>query len=96
MTCECGDLYKGTTTRGAYIRGNEHIQEMHAKNEDSDFWQHCKAKHGGQMKKLKMDVIETFKGDATLRQISEAVGIERTNPEKLINRRKEYLPTTTK
>ena len=51
--------------------------------------------HGGQIKKLKMDIIETFKGDALLRQVSEAVRIERTDQERLINRRKEYLPTTT-
>ena len=42
------------------------------------------------MKNLKMDVIETFKGDPVLRQMSEGVRIERTDPEKIINRRKEY------
>ena len=46
---------------------------MVGKDEDSDFLQHCKTKHGGQMKNLKMDVIETFKGDPALRQISEAL-----------------------
>ena len=95
MTCECGDEYNGTTTVGAYKRGNEHIDEMIGKDEDSDFWNHCRTKHGGEMKKLKMDVTETFKGDPTLRQISEAVRIERTDPNRIINRRKEYKPTTT-
>ena len=79
LTCECGDRYVGTTTRSAYTRGKEHMRDLRSKNEDSDFWQHCKEKHNQTVKNFKMDVIETFKGDATLRQISEAVRIERTN-----------------
>ena len=95
MTCECEDQYTGTTTRGEYTRGKEHLKDLQEKNKDSDFWRHCQCKHGGQIKKLKMDIIETFKGDALLRQVSEAVRIERSDQERLINRRKEYLPTTT-
>ena len=95
MSCECGDHYTGTTTRGGYIRGNEHVKDLQAKNEESDFWRHCRCKHGGEIKNLKMDIIETFKGDALLRQVSEAVRIERADQERLINRRREYLPTAT-
>ena len=95
MTCECEDQYTGTTTRGGYTRGKEHLKDLEEKNKDTDFWRHCQYKHGGQIKKLKMNIIETFKGDALLRQVSEAVRIERTDQERLINRRKEYLPTTT-
>ena len=94
LTCECGDEYNGTTTRGAFVRGNEHLDDLNAKNEDSDFWQHCKKKHGGQIKKFKIDITETFKGDPTLRQISEAVRIEHTDPKKIINKRKEYVATS--
>ena len=95
ITCECGDLYIGTTTRSAYIRGNEHVRDLKSKNEDSDFWQHCKDKHNETIKNFKMDVLETFKGDATLRQISEAVRIERTEKNMLINRKREYRPTSS-
>ena len=95
LTCECGDRYVGTTTRSAYTRGKEHMRDLRSKNEDSDFWQHCKEKHNQTVKNFKMDVIETFKGDATLRQISEAVRIERTNKRELINRKKEYRPTVS-
>ena len=95
MTCECGDLYIGTTTRSAYVRGNEHMKDLRSKNEDSDFWNHCKQKHQQSAKNFQMDVIETFKGDATLRQISEAVRIERAKKETLINRKKEYRPTNS-
>ena len=94
LTCECEDEYNGTTTRGTYVRGMEHLDDLNAKNEESDFWQHCKNKHGGQLKKFKIDVVETFKGDPTLRQINEAVRIERMDPKKMINKRIEYKPTS--
>ena len=71
------------------------MKDLQAKNEESDFWRHCRCKHGGEIKNLKMDIIETFKGDALLRQVSEAVRIERADQERLINRRREYLPTAT-
>jgi len=95
ITCERGDLYIGTTTRSAFIRGDEHVRDLRTKNEDSDFWQHCKDKHNETIKNFKMDVLETFKGDATLRQISEAVRIERTEKNMLINRKREYRPTSS-
>ena len=66
LTCECGDRYIGTTTRSSYFRGKEHIRDLRSKNEDSDFWQHCKEKHNEEIKNFKMDVIESFKGDANL------------------------------
>ena len=93
MTCGYGDI--GTTTRSAYARGNEHMKDLRSKNENSDFWNHCKQKHQQSAKNFQMDVIETFKGDATLRQISEAVRIERAKKETLINRKKEYRPTNS-
>ena len=95
ITCECGDQYTGTTTRGGYTRGKEHIKGLREKDKNSDFWSHCVNKHDKKVTKMKMDIIETFKGDALLRQVTEAVRIERANQETLINQRKEYLPTST-
>ena len=89
MTCECDDVYIGTTTRSAYIRGREHHSDMIGMNEDSDLWRHCVKKHEGQIQAFK---IETFKVDPLLRQVSEAVRISRTHKDKIINR-KEYTST---
>ena len=72
----------------------EHLDDLNAKNEESDFWQYCKNKHGAQLKKFKINIVETFKGDPTLRQINEAVRIERMDPKKMINKRIEYKPTS--
>ena len=93
MTCECDNVYIGTTTRSAYVRGNEHHSDLIGKNEDSDLWQHCEKKHEGQIQMFKMDVIETFKGDPLLRQVSEAVRISRTHKDKIMNRKEEYTST---
>ena len=60
---------------------------MIKKNENSDMWRHCKEKHGGEVKGFRMDVIDTFKDDAMLRQITEAVRINRTDKKILMNRK---------
>ena len=90
MTCECDDEYTGTTTRSSYVRGKEHIKDLSDRNPESDLWEHCVKKHGGTTKKFKMDVIETFKRDPLLRQISEAVRINRANKDKNINKKEEF------
>ena len=91
--CESKGVYKGTTTRGAYVRGKEHIAEMTSKREDSDMWRHCVEKHNGEVKEFRMDVLDTFKRDPMLRQVTEAVRISRTKKEELINRKEEYRST---
>ena len=58
-------------------------------------WQHCKEKHAGELKKFKMDVIESFKKDPLLRQVSEATRISRADKTKLINKKEEISSTRT-
>ena len=36
MTCECDGLYKRTTTRSAFVRGKEHMNNLRTRKEDSD------------------------------------------------------------
>ena len=95
MTCECEDSYIGTTTRGAYTRGKEHIEDLNLRKDSSDMWQHCKEKHSGELKKFKMDIIESFKRDPLLRQVSEATRISRADKTKLINKKEEICSTRT-
>ena len=89
ITCECTDEYNGTTTRSGYTRGIEHTKDMISKKEDSDMWRHCRDKHNGEIKGFRMDIVDTFKNDPMLRQVTEAVRIRRTDPEKRINRKEE-------
>jgi len=94
MTCEEGNgYYTGTTTRSAYVRGNEHQTLLQDKKEKSDLWEHCKEKHGNQIKTFKMDVIETFRRDPLLRQVTEATRINRTDKKMSINKKEEFVRT---
>ena len=94
LTCEeCNSIYIGTTTRSAYIRGKEHEKDLNKKDENSDMWRHCEEKHGGEIMNFRMDVIDTFKEDPMLRQVTESVRISRTDKNILINRKEEYRPT---
>ena len=93
MTCECNGVYTGTTTRSAYIRGKEHMNDLVSKKEESDLWKHCRDEHGGEDKKFRMDVVDTFRKDPMLRQVTESVRISRTDSRKLINRKEEYSST---
>ena len=90
MTCECNDPYTGTTTRSSYVRGKEHLKDLNDKNPESDLWEHCRKKHDGNLTSFRMDVIETFKQDPLLRQITEAVRINRTDKNKIINKKEEF------
>ena len=56
-------------------------------------WRHCVEKHNGEVKEFRMDVLDTFKRDPMLRQVTEAVRISRTKKEELINRKEEYRST---
>ena len=62
---------------------------MVSKEEKSDMWRHCRDKHNGEIKQFKMDIVDTFKNDPMLRQVTEAVRIRRTAPKKRINRKEE-------
>ena len=93
MTCECNDPYTGTTTRSSYVRGKEHLKDLNDKNPESDLWEHCRKKHDGNLTSFRMDVIETFKQDPLLRQITEAVRINRTDKNKIINKKEEFGTT---
>ena len=57
---------------------------------NSPLWRHCRDSHSSMMQDFKMRVTGTFKNDAMLRQISEAVQIENTDQQRLMNTRAEW------
>ena len=66
---------------------------MEMKKDASDMWRHCQEKHDGVIKEFRMDVIDTFRKDPMLRQVTEAVRISRTDKKRLINRKEESKST---
>ena len=92
--CERKDLYRGESSHNAYTRGLKQQNDLNAHNvNNSALWRHCRDFHGGTMQEFRMKVTGTFKNDAMLRQISEAVQIERTDPNRLMNTRAEWNMT---
>ena len=71
--------------------GGEHLYNLQARNvTNSPLWRHCRDIHGGEMQGFKMRVTGTFRNDAMLRQITEAVQIDNVEPNRLMNSRTEW------
>ena len=86
--------YKGETAGNGYTRGGEHLSQLAARNVDnSPLWRHCLAEHGGAMQSFQMSVTGSYRNDAMLRQITEAVQINNTNRSELMNDRTEWNMT---
>ena len=89
IECECGSEYNGKTSRSSYVRGNEHFRDLQQQAEVSDLWNHCRDEHDGINMEYKMTVTETFKNDALLKQVSEAVKIKNVPMNKRLNTKYE-------
>ena len=92
--CEERNDYKGESGSNAYTRGEKHKTDLNARNAtNSPLWRHCRDVHNGDLQEFQMNVTGTFKDDAMLRQIMEAVQIENVEPAKLMNTRAEWNMT---
>ena len=91
--CEKG-VYKGETAYNAYTRGKEHMSRLAARDlNNSPLWRHCLEQHGGETQTFLMSVTGTYRNDTMLRQITEAVQINNTNPGERMNDRSEWNMT---
>ena len=89
MKCEtCKAQYIGETSRTAYTRIKEHMMDMRNKTENSVIWRHNQENHRGEEQMIEAKVRKGFRGDATLRQITEALDIKYETPE--INQKDEW------
>ena len=92
--CDRNDVYKGESAGSAYTRGMEHKKTLNARNiTSSPLWRHCRNVHDGVIQGFQMNVTGTFRNDAMLRQITEAVQIDNVEPARLLNTRAEWNMT---
>jgi hypothetical protein len=92
--CNEKDIYKGESADNGYTRGMKHKTDLRARNaNNSPLWRHCRDVHHGEMQEFQMNVTGTFKDDAMLRQITEAIQIDNVAPGKLMNTRAEWNMT---
>ena len=88
---QCDDVYTGETGNNAYTRGTQH-EEALDRDENSVLHIHSNTKHADSPNPPKyiMKVTNVFGGDATKRQIAEAIKIENTPTHRLMNRKEEF------
>ena len=72
----CEEIYIGETSRNAKKRGNEHLQQLKNKSENSVLWRHCKEKHEDIEQNFIMNITGIYHNNAMERQIAEAVNIK--------------------
>ena len=88
------DVYKGETAYNTYTRGGEHLGRLAARDlPNSPLWRHCLEQHGGEEQTFLMSVTGTYRNDAMLRQITEAVQINNMDPGRRMNDRAEWNMT---
>ena len=87
-------VYKGETADNSYTRGKKHITDLTSRNKDnSPLWRHCLEEHRGEIQTFEMSITGTYRNDAMLRQIAEAVQINSTDVNTLMNDRAEWNMT---
>ena len=80
---DCGEVqlyhhYEGESSHSGYSRGKEHL------------YRHMMEKHAGNRPNFQENVTGIYGNDTMLRQISEAVAIQNSDPEFLMNIKNEW------
>ena len=92
--CTKNKVYIGETASSGYTRGLKHKSDLSTKNvSNSPLWRHCLEEHNGEIQTFEMCITGTYKNDAMLRQISEAVQINNTDVSMVMNDRAEWNMT---
>ena len=92
--CRRKNIYKGETSGNGYTRGLEHMANLASRKVDrSPLWRHCVEQHGGVIQPFQMSITRSYRNDAMLRQITEAVQINNTDINVLMNDRAEWNMT---
>ena len=88
------DIYKGESAYNGYTRGVEHMARLTARDlNNSPLWRHCTEQHRGEMQTFLMSVTGSYRNDAMLRQVTEAVQINNTDISRRMNDRAEWNMT---
>ena len=89
---ECDDSYVGETAGNAYTRGLQHADALRRGHSSSALHAHSCNKHADAPTppQYNMEVVAVYAGDATKRQIAEALLIEHTPSDQRINRKEEF------
>ena len=84
------NTYIRETSRNAYTRGKEHLSSLDIRDDGSVMWKHSKEKHDSHIPNFCMSFTGQFRNDAMLRQISEAVRINREDKSNVMSTKNEW------
>ena len=85
---------KGENSFNGYTRDKRHVDGLNRRDtKNSPLWRHCMDKHNRRVQKFTMTITGTYRNDPMMRQITEAVQINNTDPEVLMNTRAEWNMT---
>ena len=82
--------YDGQTGQNGFTHKNKHKSDYDNQKEDSPLWKHCVNVHNGERQNFQMTIIDKCRGDATKRQILEAIHIQRAPENTSMNSRSEW------
>ena len=86
--------YLGESAANGYTRGKKHMSDLVGRNVGNPpLWRHCLEEHNGELQIFQMSITGSYRNDAMLRQITEAVQIENTPTGTLMNDRAEWNMT---
>ena len=89
---KCKKVYIGETCKNAYTRGKQHKNQLQTQDKDSVLYRHNQQDHHQEettTTTFKMNVLQSHRS-ALCRQITEAVKIDKTPNDKLINNKAEW------
>ena len=82
--------YTGNTSQNAYTRGKKHLSDLSQKQTGSVLWKHALRKHSGTIPDYRMNVTGIYRQDSMIRQIAEAVRIDKAGLAMLMNDKTEW------
>ena len=82
-------MYAGETGRNGYTREREHLDALRLEDDENPLWKHCLVEHGGTKAEFSMKVVGSFYS-CLVRQINEAVRIEMSEAECVMNSNCEF------
>ena len=88
--CNIRNVYNGESSYNGYTRGKEHQSNLRGRNRNSPLWRHCVEIHEEVVQPFTMNITKSFKDDAMMRQIMEAININHTPAENIMNTRTEW------
>ena len=87
---ECDYVYHGETARNAYTRGNEHLSALNKNDKNSVLLRHTSVNHTDDVTPNFIMKVTSTHTSALERQLTEAVSIDQTPRDRLINNKAEY------